>query len=89
MFQPVFRRAIHREQSASYDIVSFKMPINLPISHDLKKRQQYEMFCFAAPAKSYSPRMFANTNKAYIGLAKHSANNGMCVDPDRLVFTLL
>ena len=31
---------------------------------NIKKRQQYKMFCLAAPANPYSPRMFANTNTA-------------------------
>ena len=63
------------------------MQIHPPVSHECEEKDKITIsFCMEI-AKPCSPRMFANTNKAY-GLAKHSAINGVCVDPDRLVFTL-
>ena len=41
------------------------------------------------PAKSYSPRILANTIKAYASdSAKHSEFRVICVDPDKLVIAL-
>ena len=41
----------------------------------------------AEPIKSFSPRMFSKTDKVYAS-AKHSVIRDMCVDPDKLDFTL-
>ena len=41
----------------------------------------------AEPVKPFSPRMFSKTVKVYAS-AKHSVIRDMCVDPDKIVFTL-
>ena len=71
MFQPVFRRTIHCEQSDFCDKVSHKMQIHPPVSHEYEEKVKSTKLIEWPNMQNHSPRMFANTNKAYAS-AKHS-----------------